>query len=173
MKDVIDHFKKELASLRTGRANPNMLDGVMVEVYGSMVPLKNLGNVTTPEARQILIAAYDPATAGPISKAIEKANLGIHPILEGHMVRINVPPLDESMRKKIVEQGKKKAEDAKVSTREVRRKANEQVRKAKADGDITEDEMKKAEKTIQELTDENCKVIDQLFATKQTEILKV
>ncbi|NGX39853.1 MAG: Ribosome-recycling factor [Chlamydiae bacterium] len=173
MQEGIEHFKKELNHLRSGRANPNMFDNVPIEVYGSQMRIRELANVTTPEARQILITPFDPQTAGPIAKSIEKANLNVQPMLEGNIIRIKVPPMDEAMRKEIAKQGKKKAEDAKVAIREVRRKSNELVRKAKADGDITEDEMKKGEKKVQELTDEHCKVIDELFSAKEKEILTV
>lgn len=173
MKESLEHFKKELSYLRTGRANPAILDSVLVEVYGSQMRLKELANISTPEARQILISPFDPQTAGPISKGIEKANLNLQPILEGNMIRINVPPLDESMRKEIVKQGKKKAEDAKVVIREIRRKGNDQIRKQKTDSLITEDQMKRGEKTIQELTDSHCKEIDDLFAKKEKEIMTV
>jgi len=173
MKEVLEHFKKELSHLRTGRANPAMLDSVSVEVYGTQMRLKEVANVTSPEARQLLITPFDPQTAGPIAKSIEKANLNVQPILEGNVVRINIPPLDESMRKEIVKQGKKKAEDTKVKVREVRRKNNEQLRKQKQDGEITEDEMKKGEKSIQELTDDFCKQVDELFGTKEKEIMTV
>lgn len=173
MQEGLEHFKKELTQLRSGKANAGMLDSVTVEVYGSNMRLKDLANVTTPESRQLLVTPFDPQTAGPISKGIEKANLGLKPMLEGHIIRINVPPLDESMRKEIVKQGKKKAEEAKVVIREVRRKGNDTIRKLKADGEIAEDEMKKGEKRIQELTDEFCKKIDELFTTKEKEIMTI
>lgn len=173
MDDAIAHFKKELSNLRTGRANPGILDSVPIEVYGTQMRIKELANVTTPESRQILITPFDPQTAGSISKSIEKANLGFQAILEGNTIRINVPPLDESMRKEIVKQGKKKAEDAKVAIREVRRKGNDTVRKEKSDGNVTEDEVKRTEKKIQELTDEFCKQIDELFSAKEKEIMTV
>lgn len=173
MQDALEHFKKELGNLRTGRANPGILDSVPMEVYGTQMRIRELANVTVPEPRQILITPFDPQTAGPISKSIEKANLGLHPIIEGHAIRINVPPLDESMRKEIVKQGKKKAEEAKIAIREVRRKGNDLLRKQKADSEITEDEMKRSEKKIQELTDEFCKQIDELFGMKEKEIMTV
>ena len=135
--------------------------------------IKELASITTPESRQILITPFDPQTASAISKGIEKANLNLQPILEGHIVRINVPPMDEAVRKEIVKQGKKKAEDAKIVIREIRRKNNELIRKMKADGDMTEDVMKKDEKIIQELTDKFCKEIDDLFAVKEKEIMTV
>jgi ribosome recycling factor len=173
MTVALDHFKGELKNLRTNRANPAMLDGVTVEVYGSQMRLKELANVTAPESRQLLVSPFDPQTAGAISKGIERANLNVQPILEGHVIRINIPPMDENMRKQIVKQGKDKAEAAKIVIREIRRKNNDLVRKQKADGDIPEDMMKKIEKAIQELTDDFCKQIDQLFAAREKEIMTV
>ena len=173
MQEALEHFKKELNYLRSGKANAGMLDSISVEVYGAHMRIKELANVTTPEARQILITPFDPQTAGPISKGIEKANIGLQPVLEGNIVRINIPPMDESMRKDIVKQGKKKAEEAKVAIREIRRKGNDTLRKQKADGDITEDDMKKGEKKIQELTDDFCKQIDEIFGVKEKEIMTI
>jgi len=173
MQAALDHFKTELKNLRTNRANPSMFEGVSVEVYGTHMRIKELASISAPESRQILITPFDPQTASAISKGIEKANLNLQPILEGHIVRINVPPMDEAVRKEIVKQGKKKAEDAKIVIREIRRKNNELIRKMKADGDMTEDVMKKDEKIIQELTDKFCKEIDDLFAMKEKEIMTV
>lgn len=173
MRDVIEHFKKELSQLRTGRANPAILDHVTIELYGTHMRLREIANVTSPEPRQLLITPFDPQSAAAIAKGIEKANLNIQPIHDGHVVRINIPPMDEAMRKEIVKQGKRKAEEAKVSIREVRRKYNDLVRKQKADSEIPEDEMKKSEKMIQDLTDENCKQIDELFSKKEKEILTI
>jgi ribosome recycling factor len=173
MQASLDHYKGELKTLRTGRANPAVLDNVMVEVYGSVVRLRELANVNAPEARQLVVTPFDPQTVGPISKGIERANLNLQPIVDGHLVRINIPPMDESVRKDIVKQAKKKAEDTKVGIREIRRKNNELVRKQKTDGDVTEDVMKKTEKTIQEYTDQFCKMIDDLLAAKEKEIMTV
>jgi ribosome recycling factor len=173
MQSAIEHFKHELKNLRTGRANPYILDNVQVEVYGAMVRLKELANVSAPEPRQLLINPFDRSTASAISKAIEKANLNLQPMLEGNVIRINIPPMDESTRKEMVKIGKKKAEEAKVSIRDVRKKNNELVRKQKADGDITEDVMKKQEKMIQDYTDQFCKEVDDLMNVKEKEIMTV
>ena len=173
MLAAIEHFKQELKSLRTGRANPSILDHVMVEVYGSDMRLKELANVTCPEARQILITPFDPQTVSAISKGIERANLNLQPIADGHSVRIQIPPMDESTRKEMVKIGKKKVEDSKVSIREIRRKQNELVRKMKTDGDLTEDLVKKYEKQIQEFTDQYCKEVDSLMVAKEKEIMTV
>ncbi len=173
MQATVEHFKTELKNLRSNRANPGILDGVMVEVYGSSMRIKELANVTTPEPRLLMISPFDPKTSAAIGKGIEKANLNLQPIVEGSVIRINIPPMDEAMRKEIAKQAKKKAEDAKIVVREIRRKYNDTARKQKADGDITEDLMKKFEKTIQELTDQFCKMIDDMLAAKEKEIMTV
>jgi ribosome recycling factor len=173
MQAALEHFKQDLKSLRSNRASPAFLDSVTVEVYGTQMRLKDMATIATPELRQLLITPFDPQTAGPISKAIEKANLNIQPILEGGMIRINFPPLDESIRKDVVKQAKKKAEDAKISIREIRRKSMEAIKKGKTDGTMTEDDMKKNEKSIQELTDQFCRDVESLLAAKEKEIMTV
>ncbi len=173
MEASIEHFKDELRKMRTGRANPGMLDSVKVESYGTEMRLKDVANVSVSEARQLLVTPFDPQIAGPISKAIEKAGLNLLPILEGNMVRVPIPPMSEEIRKDVVKLAKKKAEDAKVAIREHRRKANDTAKKQKADGELTEDVLKKTEKQVQELTDQNCKKIDELFSAKEKDILEV
>ncbi len=173
MQAALDHLKAELKALRTGRANSAMLDKVMVEVYGALTPLKAVANITVPEARQILITPFDPSTTNAIAKGIEAANIGIHPIADGRTVRLNIPPMDEALRKQMAKQCKDLGEKAKISMREVRRKFNDLVRKQKADGLIPEDMMKKLEKAIQDLTDRFCKDIDTTCADKEKEIMTV
>lgn len=173
MQAVIDHLKQELKALRTGRANSSVLDRVMVEVYGSMTPLKSVANVTVPEARQILVTPFDFSTAHAIAKGIEAANLGIHPIVDGKVIRLNVPPMDETIRKQIAKQCKELGEKAKIALRDVRRKFNDLVRKQKTDGLIPEDMMKKLEKLIQDSTDRYCKDADAACADKEKEIMTV
>lgn len=173
MLDAIEHLKSELKSLRSGRANPGILDSVQVEVYGASMRIRDLANVTTPEARQLLITPYDANNVHAIAKGIESANLNLQAIVDGNVVRINVPQMDENQRKEIVKVAKKRAEEAKVSIREVRRKSNDSVRKQKSDGDIAEDQMKRHEKAIQEMTDKFCKMADQVCAEKEKEILSI
>ena len=173
MAATLEHFKQELKNLRTNRANPGMVEGVSVEVYGTHMRIKELANISAPEPRQILITPFDPQTAGAISKGIEKANLNLQPILESGTIRINVPPMDEAMRVEIVKQGKKKAEDAKIAIREIRRKSNDTIRKQKTDGVLTEDSLKKLEKAIQDFTDKFCRTVDDLFTAKEKEIMAV
>lgn len=170
MTVAIDHFKNELRNIRTGRANPGMVEHVMVEVYGSPMRLKDIASISTPESRQLLITPFDPKNTQVIGKAIEKANLGFMPIVEGNVVRIKIPPMTEELRKKMAKMCHDEREKAKVSIRNIRRDANESVRKQKADGDLAEDLMKKLEKSIQELTDKFCKEADDLSEKKEKEI---
>src|SRR5690349_4672423 len=115
MQSALEHFKSELKSLRSNRANPAMLDGVSVEAYGTKMRIKELATVSTPEPRQLLISPFDPSTCSAIAKGIEKENLNLLPVVEGQMIRINIPPMNEEMRKQIAKQGKEKAENAKIS----------------------------------------------------------
>ncbi len=173
MQAVLDHLKAELKTLRTGRANAAILDKVHVEIYGSHMSLKALANITVPEPRQIVVTPFDNQNTNAIAKAIEAANLGVNPKVDGKVIRINVPPMDEAVRKQMAKQCKEHGEKTKVSLRDVRRKFNDLVRKEKADGIIAEDQMKKAEKTIQDLTDKFCKDVDATCAEKEKEIMTI
>lgn len=173
MQTALDHLKSELKTLRTGRANASILDKVHVEIYGSHMPLKGLASINVPEPRQIVVTPFDYSNINAIAKSIEAANLGVNPMVDGKVIRINVPPMDEAIRKQMAKQCKEHGEKTKVSLRDVRRKFNELVRKQKADGLIPEDQMKKAEKTIQELTDKFCKDVDQTCAEKEKEIMTI
>ena len=173
MLKALDHLKGELKALRTGRANSAMLDKVTVEVYGSHLRLKELASINVPEARQIMVTPFDFSNVHAIKKGIEAANLGVNPMVDGKVIRINIPPMDESIRKQIAKQCKELGEKAKIVMRELRRKFNELVRKQKADGDLPEDMMKKLEKTIQETTDRFCKDIDSVCSEKEKEVMTV
>lgn len=170
MVAAIEHFKNDLKNIRTGRANPGMVEHVMVEVYGSPMRLKDVASITVPESRQLLITPFDPQNAGGIGKAIEKANIGFMPIVDGATIRIKIPPMTEELRKKMVKICHDEREKTKVSIRNIRRDGNDLARKQKADGDIAEDMMKKLEKSIQELTDKFCKEVDDLSEKKEKEI---
>lgn len=173
MKQAVEHLQQELRGLRTNRASASMLDQVVAEVYGAPTPLRSLANIATPESRQILVTPFDPSTTSAIAKGIEKANLNLQPIVDGHAIRINIPPMNEETRKEIVKQAKEKSEKTKVVIRNVRKEGNDQARKAKADSVLTEDQLKKAEKTIQEQTDRFCKEVDDILALKEKEIMTV
>lgn len=170
MNQAIDHYKEELRGIRTGKANPGMVENVPVEVYGSQMRIKELASITTPEPRQIIISPFDLATKGSISKAIEKANLGFNPAIDGNVIRINIPQMDENMRKEMVKLTHKRREDTKVRVREARREANDTARHEKSAGTMSEDEVKRLEKQIQDLTDKFCKEADDLSDKKEKEI---
>lgn len=170
MHSAIDHLKEELKGIRTGHANPAMLENIMVEAYGTPMRLRDIANVTTPEPRQLLITPFDANNNDSIGKGIEKANLGFQPIVDGNVVRINIPQMDESVRKEMVKMCHKRREDTKISIRNIRREANETIRKQKADGEIGEDIMHSKEKEIQELTDKYCKIADEVSEEKEKEV---
>lgn len=173
MTAALEHLKNELKGIRTGRANPGMLDQITVEVYGSPMRLKEIASITSPEPRQLLITPFDRSHSAAIGKAIEKANLGFMPIVDGNAVRIKIPPMDESMRKEMIKICHKRREEAKVSIRNIRREANELVRKMKNDGTLAEDIMKKMEKKIQEWTDQYCKDADDISEKKEKEVATI
>lgn len=167
MAAAIEHHKEELKGIRTGRANPMMLDHVMVEVYGTLMRIRDIASISAPEPRQLLITPFDSTNKGFISKAIEKANLGFMPIIDGNIVRIKIPQMDESVRKEMIKLCHKRGEEAKVAIRNIRRDANETARHQK---DLSEDEQKRLEKHIQELTDKFCREVDDITAKKEKEV---
>lgn len=173
MAAAIEHFKEELKGIRTGKANPGLVDGVTVDAYGSPMRIKELASITSPELRQLLITPFDANLKGAIGKAIEKANLGFMPIVDGNVIRIKIPPMDESIRKEMIKLCHKRCEETKVSVRNIRRDGNESGRRKKADGTASEDEVKRLEKQIQDLTDKFCKEADDLAAKKEKEISAV
>jgi ribosome recycling factor len=152
MDKAIAHLKQSLAGIRTGRANPGLVDSLKVEVYGSQTPMKQLAGVGAPEPQQILIRPYDPGTIKDIERAIINSNLGLAPQNDGRVIRINVPPLTTDTRKKLVARIKELTEEAKVSVRNVRRDGNKAAEQGEKDGDLSEDERDKVKHDIQELT---------------------
>lgn len=170
MAAAIEHLKTELKTIRTGRANPSMLDAIHVEVYGTSVRLRDIASITAPEPRLLLITPFDVQNNKAIGKAIEVANLGVMPIVDANVVRLKIPAMDDNVRKEMVKQCHKKREEAKVSIRNIRREANDTVRKHKGDGDLSEDQVKKMEKMVQELTDKSCKEADDICDKKEKEV---
>lgn len=170
MTAAVEHLRSELKNIRTGRANPSMLDNVHVEIYGSLMRIKECASITAPEPRMLVITPFDPKNAPHIGKAIEKANLGVMPIVDGNLVRIKITQMDESVRKEMVKLCHKRLEEAKVSIRNIRRDSNDAVRKKKSAGEMAEDVMKKSEKTIQDLTDKYCKEADDITDKKEKEV---
>ncbi len=173
MDKSIQSFKKDLSTLRTGRANSNMLDTIKVDVYGQLMPVDQLGTVSVPEARLISIQVWDKGNVGLIDSAIQKSELGINPQIDGQIIRLRVPDLTEERRKDLIKILKGMGEKAKVSIRNIRREANEDLKKKLKDKNISEDENKTFEKNIQKLTDTNIENIDKILADKEKEILQI
>ncbi len=173
MAKAITVLKKDFSQLRTGRASASMLDSILVDCYGSKTPITQLANVSLPEPRQLVIKPWDASIMDSISKAILVSDIGITPVIDKNVIRLNVPQLTEETRKKIVKLAKTKSEDCKVAVRNNRRDANKRSEELKKGGKITEDDMKKSEKIIQDITDTNIKEIDDLYLKKEKEILEV
>lgn len=168
MKAAVEHLKQELKSLRTGRANPAMLDNLQVEVYGTPMRLRDIANITASESRQLLVTLFDRSNAPAAEKAIQ--NFGFQARRDGASIRVDIPPMDQNMRKEMVKQAHQMREAAKVSARHVRRDAKTLLDQLKTAGKIGEDEVNRHEKQLQKATDDACKEIDQLVAEKEKEI---
>ena len=173
MTKTISVMTQEYASLRAGRANPQALDRILVDYYGTPTPINQLGNLSTPEPRMLVISLWDSKMIPAVEKAIQKSDLGINPANDGKIIRLIFPELTEERRKELCKVVKKKAEESKVAVRSIRRDAIEQVKKQKKDSLITEDDQKKLEEKIQKLTDEKIKEIDTISAAKEKEIMSV
>ena len=166
-------LKKDLTTLRAGRANPQILDKILVDYYGTPTPLNQLGNISSPEPRMLVIAPWESKMISAIEKAIQKSDIGINPSNDGKVVRLVVPELNEERRKDLVKQVKKMVEEAKVALRAIRRDAMEQLKKLKNDSQITEDDQKRAEDELQKATDAASKECDKLGAEKEKEVMSV
>ena len=173
MKKAVDSLKHQLTKVRTGRASASILDGVQVEYYGSLSPIGQLGQISTPEARLLQIQPFDKTMLGAIEKAIFGANLGVTPTNDGNFIRLNFPSLTEEKRKDIAKEIKKIGEEAKVALRNLRRDSNEAVKKAEKDKTLSEDDSKKIQTEIQNITDKFTKEIDTVIANKEKEVLAV
>jgi ribosome recycling factor len=173
MEKAIDALKKQLATIRTGRANPGMLDGVRVDYYGTPTPLNQVATVTAQDARLLLIKPFEKRIIKDIEKAIVEANLGFNPSSDGDYVRVPMPPLSTERRKEYVKLSKAKCEDAKVAIRNVRRDANELLKETTKEGAITQDDEKRGLKTVQDTTDAYVKKVDEMLAKKEQEIMEV
>ena len=173
LEKTLNVFKDDLVQVRVGRANPRVLDKVSVDYYGTPTPINQLGNLSTPEPRMLVISLWDSKMIPAVEKAIQKSDLGINPANDGKIIRLIFPELTEERRKELCKVVKKKAEESKVAVRSIRRDAIEQVKKQKKDSLITEDDQKKLEEKIQKLTDEKIKEIDTISAAKEKEIMSV
>ena len=172
-KKSISVLKEDLNTVRAGRAYPALLDKVMVDYYGSPTPLKSLANISVPDPRTLLISPFDPKAIGEIEKGINVANIGINPSNDGKCVRLVIPQVTEERRKELTKTVKKMGEESKVAVRNLRREANDELKKLEKAHEITEDELKKALDDIQKATDKTIKEIDDIVAAKDKEILEV
>ena len=173
MDKSIQSLKKDLSTLRTGRANPNMLDTIKVDVYGQMMPIEQLATISVPEARLISIQVWDKGNITLIDSAIQKSELGINPQIDGQLIRLRIPDLTEERRKDLIKVLKSMGEKGKISIRNIRREANEDLKKKLKDKIISEDDNKNFEKNIQKLTDQNIGNIDKILADKEKEIIQI
>ena len=173
MQRRIDHLESEYKAIRAGRANPAVLDKVKVDYYGTPTPVNQVATVSVPEARTITIQPWDTSILNLIMKAIQTSDIGINPQNDGKMLRLSFPPLTEDRRKEIVKDVAKIAEDTKVQIRNVRRESMDDLKKLKKDGELTEDDLKNAEKKVQDITDKFIKNADNMSAAKQKEIMEI
>ena len=173
MDKSIQALKKDISTLRTGRANTNMLDTIKVDVYGQLMPIGQLATVSVPEARLISIQVWDKANINLIESAIQKSKLGINPQTDGQMIRLRIPDLTEERRKELIKVLKNMGEKGKVSIRNIRREANEELKKKLKDKIISEDQNKNFEKNIQKLTDANIENIEKILNGKEKEIIQI
>ena len=173
MEKTILSIKKDISTLRTGRANPSMLDTIRVDVYGQQMPINQVATVSAPEARMLSIQVWDQGNVVLVDKAIKESDLGVNPQIDGQIVRIRIPDLTEERRKDLIKILKGMSEKSKVGIRNIRREANEEIKKSLKDKKISEDENKSFEKSIQKITDENISNIDKISEEKEKEILQI
>ena len=173
MDKTVSSTRDEFTTLRTGRANPSLLDRVSVNYYGAMTPLKQLANIGAPEPRLLTVTPFDAGAMKEIEKAIAEAELGLNPANDGKMIRLPVPELTEERRKDMVRLARKMAEEGRVAVRNIRRDAIQQLKDAQSGGDITEDDLRGGETRVQEITDAHVKAIDDALAAKEAEVMEV
>ncbi|MBI2266382.1 MAG: ribosome recycling factor [Armatimonadetes bacterium] len=173
MKKEIEYLKHEFTTIRTSRATPALLDKIQVEAYGSPMPLKQLANISAPEPRLLIVQPYDKSIHDAVMKAIQKSDLSVTPQTDGNLIRIVIPPLTEERRKDLVKIIRKKIEEGKISVRNVRRDANEDLKKNEKEGTVSEDQSRRMQDQVQKLTDRYVKELDNLFAAKEREIMEI
>lgn len=173
MKKAVDHFEQELKKVRTGRASASLLDDIRVDYYGSPAPLGQVASVNVPDARTIVIQPWEKNLLGAIEKAIRQSDLGLNPNNDGAIIRVPIPPLTEERRRDIVKMCKKEAEESRVAVRNSRRDQIETLKKAEKEEHFSEDDRKRAEDDVQKLTDKHIKMVDDLLAKKEKEVMEV
>jgi ribosome recycling factor len=173
MDAALEHLKRDLGGLRTGRASLSLLDNIKVDYYGTPTPLKQVANLAVPESRLITIQPWEPPLIREIEKALLASGLGVTPSNDGKLIRVPIPPLSEERRKELIKICRKHGEETKVSLRNIRREGNEELKHRQKDGHLTEDELRKAETEIQKLTDQYIQKVDQSLKKKEEEILEI
>ncbi|EAU42778.1 ribosome releasing factor [Fulvimarina pelagi HTCC2506] len=173
MDGAIQSFKGDLAGLRTGRASPNLLDPVMVDAYGTQMPVNQVANISVPEPRLVSVTVWDKQMVGKVERAIRESNLGLNPVTDGTTLRIPLPELNEQRRKELVKVAQQYAEQAKVAVRHVRRDGMDSLKKMEKDGDIGQDDNRQMSERVQKMTDDAVSEIDRTLATKEQEIMQV
>lgn len=173
MQKAVDHFQNELKKVRTGRASASLLDDIRVDYYGTPTPLGQIASVNVPDARSIVIQPWEKNLVGEIEKAIRQSDLGLNPNNDGAIIRVPIPPLTEERRKDIVKMCKKDAEESRIAVRNIRRDQMENLKKAEKEEHFSEDDRKRAEDEVQKLTDKHIKMLDDLLAKKEKEIMEV
>lgn len=173
MTKAVQAYTRELATIRAGRANASLLDKLFVEYYGAATPVNQLASISVPEARMLVIQPYDKSVVSEIEKAILKSDLGLNPTSDGNIIRIIIPALTEERRKELVKLVRKEAEEAKIVIRNIRRDANEELKKLEKDGNITEDDLRRYSDDIQKVTDDHVGQIDQITKEKEAEVMEV
>ena len=173
MKKAIESFRHDLNKIRTGKASSAILDGIKINYYGSVVPLNQAASVSVPEARLITIQPWDKTMISEIEKNIQKSDLGLTPMSDGHIIRLPIPALTEERRLELVKQTKRIGEEIKVSIRNSRRDANDEMKKAEKDSSVSEDDSRRGHKKIQDLTDEYIKIVDDILRNKEKEIMEI
>lgn len=173
MRKSIGFLKEDLASIRAGKANPKLVDKIQVSYYGTMTPLNQIANISVPEPRAIIIQPWDASTLKEIEKAIMASDLGINPSNDGKLIRLVIPVLTEERRKDLLKVVKKETENAKIAVRNIRRDANEELKKLEKSSELTKDDFKKSEEDMQKLTDKYIKYVEDIYRDKEKEILEV
>ena len=173
MKKSCEVYERDMMSLRAGRANPQLLDRIMVDYYGTPTPINQIGNISSPEPRLLVISPWEAKMIPQVEKAIQKSDLGLNPSNDGKLIRLVFPELNEERRKDLTKVASKGAEETKVAIRSIRRDAIEQIKKMKKNSEITEDDQRDAEEDMQKLTDKAVKEVDEIFAKKEKEIMEV
>jgi ribosome recycling factor len=170
MEKALENLKEKFRGMRTGRANPGLIENIKVEYYGTQTPLRQISNISAPEADLLVVKPFDPSSLGSIEKAIQKSDVGIHPMNDGKVIRLQVPPLSQERRKQLAARAKEVAEEARISVRNVRRDANKSAEQLEKDGDLSEDDLKKLKDEIQTLVKTHEEKIDEALKVKTAEL---